>query len=110
VVGVRPVPCIPWNGAELAPIIVLTFEWDALRCGDRVLVHDDDDIAEALLNGTVAMIDRGRGGRGSSDVGIRTIERDGSTRVRRPRRMSTHLDPYDAPDDCWRCAAMRGSA
>ena len=84
---------------------MLTFEWDALRCGDLVLVHDDDNIGGPLLNGTVALVDRGRG-RGGSDIGIRTTELDGTTLMRRPRRMSTHLDRLDPAERCWRCAAI----
>lgn len=84
---------------------MLTFEWDALRSGDRVLVHDDEDLGGPLLAGVVALVDGGRRGRGSSDVGVRTTERDGTDRMRRPTRFSTHLDPADPRERCWRCDA-----
>lgn len=88
---------------------MLSFEWDALRVGDRVLLHDDDDVGGPLLRGTVAMVDRGRG-RGGSDVGVRTTEADGTLRMRRPPRLATHLDPLDETTGCWRCAAVAARA
>jgi hypothetical protein len=87
----------------------LTFEWDALRAGDRVLVHDDDDIGGPLLHGVVAMVDSGKG-RGGSDVGVRATETDGTVRMRRPLRLATHLDPHDPAESCWRCTAVSAHA
>ena len=84
---------------------MLTFEWDALRNGDLVLVHDDEDVGGPLLTGVVSIVDRGRRGRGGSDIGVRTTERDGTTRVRRPARLATHLQADGRDARCWRCAA-----
>ena len=86
---------------------MLTFEWDALRSGDLVLVHDDADLDGPLLAGVVLMVDRTRRGRGSSDIGIRTTEADGTQSVRRPARLATHLQAGGRDASCWRCAGMR---
>ena len=86
---------------------MLTFEWDALRNGDLVLVHDDADLGGPLLDGVVSIVDSGRRGRGGRDIGVRTSERDGSRRVRRPARLATHLQADGRDASCWRCAGMR---
>lgn len=67
---------------------MLRFEWNSLRIGHRVLVHDRDAPGAAPLAGVVAMVDEARG---DNDVGIRTTEVDGSTRVRRPSRLGVEL-------------------
>jgi len=79
---------------------VLTFQWNALRVGDRVLVHDDLDPNLQLHEGTVALVESRRGGQ--SGVGIRS----GATgQVLRPRRHAVHLRPLDTRQPCWRCAS-----
>lgn len=110
VVGVRRLPVEPRSRPEPAGTLVLSFEWDALRSGDLVSVHDDDDVGGQPLPGVVAMVDWAWRRRGSSDVGIRTTELDGTQRVRRPARLATHLHGEGRVAGCWRCAAMRGDA
>lgn len=79
---------------------MLRLEWNALRPGDRVVVHDDDATGFPLCDGVVAVVQPTRG---ASDVAVR-IERDGSgSAVVRPRRLAVHLAPIDPMRWCWRC-------
>lgn len=73
------------------------FEWNALRVGDRVLVHVKEGDAFPLAGGTVAAVDVRRGDNG---VGVRLVA-DGP--VTRPARLATHLEPFRDDADCWRC-------
>ena len=77
---------------------MLKCHWNALRRGDRVLVHDVDDAELTLRPGVVTLIDTQSAGR---DVTIRYTT--GSVRNVRPRRFAVHLDPVDDGDGCWRC-------
>jgi hypothetical protein len=79
---------------------MLLLHWNALRIGDRVLVHNDDDPAAPLAPGTVTMIQTGPA-RGPNDLAIRLTGT--SDRVIRPRRQAVHFPGGAA--DCWRCAA-----
>lgn len=82
---------------------MLRLQWNALQVGDRVLVHDDADISLRLQPGTVAMVQTAHR---SNDVGVRVTGRNGQIGVVRPSRLSVHLDPRDATEECWRCAAI----
>ena len=78
-------------------------EWDGLRIGDRVLVHDDlstvDDFP--LHPGVVATVNRTTR---SHAVGIRVATASGAaTPILRPLRMQVHRDPHDPSEPCWRC-------
>jgi hypothetical protein len=82
---------------------VTAVEWDGLRIGDRVLVHDDlstlDDFP--LHPGVVATVNRTTR---SHAVGIRVATASGAaTVILRPLRMQVHRDPHDPSDLCWRC-------
>ena len=74
-----------------------TFEWNALRAGEHVMVHDDEDPALRLREGVVCTVQPGRGA--ANDVMIKV---DGT--VRRVRRHAVHLIPLDVVG-CWRCEA-----
>jgi hypothetical protein len=84
------------------------FEWNALRPGDRVVVHDDDDSGLGLDEGVVEIVETRVGG---NDVAVRLA---GSSLLIRPRRLAVHLSPVDSRDACWRCeaaaAALRKTA
>ena len=82
---------------------MLTFEWDALRIGDRVAVHDIAGHQSSLLAGTVAMVERKRPGRRANGVGIRVDSGEGP-RIIWPSHFAAHLGPPVAAADCWRCA------
>lgn len=76
-------------------------EWNALRVGDQVLVHDDLDPAMALSPGVVATI---RTRTASNDLAIRVSDSGGKSAVVSPRRLAVHLQQLDPDELCWRCA------
>ena len=77
------------------------FQWNALRVGDHVRVHDDLATGFALHDGVVALVQTYP--HRPNDVGIRV--RDVSGAVAHPRRHAVHLDRGDTNDACWRCDA-----
>ena len=83
---------------------MLRFEWNALRVGDAVLVHDSRGCA-AAAPGTVVSVDTKRGRRGANGVGIRVGPGDGPGVVW-PSSLAVHHDPFDSIAGCWRCAAL----
>jgi hypothetical protein len=83
---------------------MLRLEWNALRVGDKVFVHDASDAELRLVPGVVAIVESAKG---SGDIGIRIApDRDVGGRVVRPRRLTVHLDPVDPTQPCWRCDAI----
>ena len=86
---------------------MLRLQWNALQVGDRVLVHDDADVSLRLQPGIVAMVQTAHD---SNDLGVRVIGRSGQVSVVRPSRLSVHLDPRDATEECWRCDAIAARA
>jgi hypothetical protein len=82
---------------------MVRFDWDVLRVGDSVLVHDADKADLALVSG-VAMVNSRRG---SSGVGIRVGSTTGGV-ILWPARLAIHLDPRDPTELCWRCQALAG--
>ena len=79
------------------------FEWNALRVGDAVVVHDPAGTDLALKAGTVAMVETKRARRGANGVGIRIAATGGGHRVVWPSHLAAHRDPPDLTEDCWRC-------
>jgi hypothetical protein len=86
---------------------VLSFEWNALQVGDKVLVHDDADVSLRLQPGIVSLVQTAHG---SNDLGVRVTGLSGRVSVVRPSRLSVHLDPRDVTEACWRCAAIAARA
>jgi hypothetical protein len=86
---------------------VLSLQWNALKVGDKVLVHDDADVSLRLQPGIVAMVQTAHG---SNDLGVRVCGLSGQVSVVRPSRLSVHLDPRDVTEDCWRCDAIAARA
>ena len=87
---------------------MLLFQWNALRVGDNVDVHDPDDQDMGLVPGVVTMVQTRSG---ANDLGIR-LHRPGVAdanggalpgKVLRPARLTVHLDRTDAARGCWRC-------
>jgi hypothetical protein len=79
--------------------MMLKFQWNALRTGDRVLVHDPQDPALSLRGGvvsSVAVIPSGH------DIAIRFSSGTPSPPIR-PGRFAVHFDPAFDTDACWRC-------
>jgi hypothetical protein len=83
---------------------MLRFEWNALRVGDAVVVHDARG-RDPARSGIVVMVDTKRGRRLANGVGISLGEGDGY-RVVWPSFLAVHCDPVGSIDDCWRCAAL----
>ena len=86
---------------------MLSLQWNALQVGDKVLVHDDADVSLRLQPGIVAMVQTAHG---SNDLGVRVTGPSGQVSVVRPSRLSVHLDPRDAAEECWRCDAIAARA
>ena len=80
---------------------VLKFQWNALRRGHRVNLHDPASTGMTLIPGTVVMVGSHRGRGGVNVVGIRVDGDDG--RIVRPSYLAVHLDPDDSTEPCWRC-------
>jgi hypothetical protein len=79
---------------------VLKFDWNALRIGDRVLVHDADSPRLTLLPGVVTVIDARKG---AKRAGVRFTGPDDQRGIRWPSHTTMHRDPRGATDHCWRC-------
>lgn len=94
--SVRPHPA----RRETSGIVMLKFQWNALRRGDRVLVHDPRAADLGVRAGIVTLVDAHNS---SHDVGIRLNADTATDRVVWPGRFAVHLDPINDADDCWRC-------
>ncbi len=79
---------------------MLRFQWDALRVGDRVLVHDDLDAAFESHGATVRFVTTNVGR--ANEIALRLD--DPPMEIVRPRRHAVHQLPVDTNIDCWRCA------
>jgi hypothetical protein len=82
---------------------VLNMDWNALRGGDDVLVHDPRSPEMALTAGVVAVFDRLKRTNG---VGIRLAAKDGHDLVLWPSRLVVHPNPRDPTEPCWRCQEL----
>lgn len=82
---------------------MLTFQWNALRRGHRVSVHDPASTEMALVPGIVVMIETDAARKGANRVGIRVADDDGTSRILWPSYLAVHLDPLDQTEPCWRC-------
>jgi len=80
---------------------MLPFQWNALRTGNRVLVHDDNSPGLDTDEGVVAIIQTRRAG--TNDVAIRL---NTTRQIVRPRRHAVHQLPLDRRFTCWRCATI----
>jgi hypothetical protein len=87
--------------------VVRRFEWNALRVGDKVMVHDPGSIAMALVSGVVAAFNTLKG---SNSVGIRIAATEGGAVIICPPRQAVHLPASDPTESCWRCETLRGPA
>ena len=82
---------------------MLKFQWNALRRGDTVFVHDSSDANLDLHAGVVTLVDVRPSGH---DVGIRLTTGTPTGSVVRPGRFAVHLAAGD-DHDCWRCGDNR---
>ena len=79
---------------------MLKFDWNSLRIGDRVLVHDSEGAQLTLRPGVVAMIDARKG---AKRAGVRFTGSDEQLGIRWPSYRTMHRDPRASNDQCWRC-------
>jgi hypothetical protein len=77
---------------------MLRFQWDSLRRGDTLFVHDAARPDLGLRPAEVAFVDSDRSNGG---VSVRYLDGDDAGRLVRPTRFSVHVDPTD--EACWRC-------
>ena len=89
---------------------MLTFEWNALRIGDHVVVHDPQHPELPLLAGTVSVIQATRTSREVNGLGIRVATVGGGHRVIWPSYLAAHLESSGPAEDCWQCTALANSA
>jgi hypothetical protein len=78
---------------------MFVFQWNSMRIGDHVMVHDDDDAGLALRPGIVKYVETRE--QGQNDVTIQLD--DHASRPIRPRRHAVHMLPVDRRFSCWRC-------
>ena len=84
---------------------MLLFQWNALRAGDRVMVHDDHDPELELHGGAVRLVQTRQPG--ANEISIRL---DGpASEMLRTRRQAVHLLPIGPGFPCWRCDAIAAS-
>ncbi len=75
-------------------------EWDALRIGDHVLVHDETGASTPLAPGRVTQVQPGQR---ANVVAIRIKAPGEQARIVQPRRLMVHLDSGEVVERCWRC-------
>jgi hypothetical protein len=80
---------------------VLRRDWNALRPGDRVLVHHSVDGSVRLVAGVVATV---AACDGSNAIAVR-VDASGGHQTIEPRRLRVHHDPIEADAHCWSCAS-----
>lgn len=81
-------------------VALIFSEWNELRVGDRVQVHDPPFPASKAALGEVTEIKNGPGG--ANRVGVRLFDRQ--RRLLWPTRNAVHRS--ERPDACWRCRAV----
>ena len=86
---------------------MLNMDWNALRSGDNVLVHDPRSPDMALTPGVVVVFDTHKRTNG---VGIRLPANGGEELVLWPSRLVVHPDPRDPKESCWRCQELADRA
>ena len=75
------------------------FQWNALRVGDRVAVHEDLDAGFELSHGIVHIVETR-----SHAVNAVAIRLDnGQSANQHPVRHAVHLLPLNGRPPCWRC-------
>jgi hypothetical protein len=80
---------------------MIRLDWDALRVGHHVLVHDEEAEGLPLALGRVTGIETDGG---ATAIAIRISPAMGPSRIVRPRRLAVHLDLQNLDERCWRCA------
>ena len=86
---------------------MIRLQWNALRVGHHVLVHDETKPGLPLVPGRITMV---RAASGSNDVAIRIPSTRGPSVVVHPHRLAVHLEDLDPEAHCWRCEARHEEA
>jgi hypothetical protein len=86
---------------------MIRLQWNALRVGQHVLVHDETEAGMPLVPGRVATV---QAASGSNVVAIRIPSTRGPSKVVHPPRLAVHLDELDPEAHCWRCEARADEA
>ena len=96
----RPVRChlLP---SEAAPVMMLRFQWDSLRRGDHILVHDVRTADLGLRPAVVELVDSS-GPDATSPPATPTDPTPAGSFA--PAASRSHPDPVTGAADCWRCA------
>jgi len=82
---------------------MLKLQWNALRPGDPVAVHDDATSHSPLSDGVVVRVQKAAD---SNDVAVQFNRTTAQERVVvHPHRWSVHQVPRDPTEACWRCEA-----
>jgi hypothetical protein len=89
---------------------MLKFEWNALRAGDAVVVHDPGSAEMTLVAGVVAQVDAHVARRSANGVGIRVAHGELPSRILWPSYLTVHPDPRDLTEPCWRCGQLAGTS
>ena len=85
---------------------MLRHDWNALRGGDRVLVHHSIDNEVRLVAGIVTAVTHDQR---CNEVAVRVTTHQGQQLIH-PPRLSVHHDPIEYDGHCWRCAALEPPA
>lgn len=86
---------------------MIRLEWNTLRVGHHVLVHDETKPGLPLVPGRVTMV---HAASGSNDLAIRIPSTRGKSKVIHPPRLAVHLEDLDPEARCWRCDARHDEA
>ena len=82
---------------------MLKLQWNALRPGDRVAVHDEAKSQSPLNDGVVVLVQKAAD---SNDVSVQLNRTAAQKRsVVHPHRWTVHQVPRDPTEACWRCEA-----
>lgn len=82
---------------------MLRLQWNALRPGDPVAVHDDAKSHSPLNDGVVVRVQKAAD---SNDVAVQINRTSAQQRaVIHPHRRTVHQVPRDPTEACWRCEA-----
>ena len=78
---------------------MLRFAWRWAQVGDRVLVHDRENLERDLMNGVVAVVNRVNH---DTSIGIK-LDDNGETQWLWPTPLFVHPSPLDPDESCWIC-------
>jgi|SRR5215213_2122106 len=93
------------HAGEGGKFMMLRFQWDSLRRGDHIVVHDAARADLKLRSADVVLLDT----RGPDTTSPCYNDGPDAGRVVRPGRFAVHADPLD-DIGCWRCDEYAAAA